>query len=57
MRKSKNDLEMDFMIVHQWLDENHLVLNTGKCHYVVIGDDDPFHKIILNNNEIASSNE
>ena len=30
--------------------------NAGKCHYIVIGDDDPIHKIILNNNEIASSN-
>ena len=34
-----------------------MVLNPGKCHYIVIGDDDPSHKIILNNNEIASSNE
>ena len=25
--------------------------------YCVIGDDDPTHKMILNNNEIASSNE
>ena len=29
----------------------------GKFHYIVIGDDDPSHKINLNNNEIASSNE
>ena len=34
-----------------------MVLNPGKCHYIVIGDDDPTQKIILNNNEIASSNE
>ena len=33
-----------------------MVLNAGKCHYIVIGDDDPTHKIILNNNEITSSN-
>ena len=57
MRKIKNDLEMDFMILHKWFHENHMVLNPGKCHYIVIGDDDPTHKIILNNNEIASSNE
>ena len=48
---------MDFMILHKWFHENHMVLNPGKCHYIVIGDDDPSHKIILNNNEIASSNE
>ena len=57
MQKIKNDLEMDFMILHKWFHENHMVLNPGKCHYIVIGDDDPSHKIILNNKEIASSNE
>ena len=48
---------MDFMILYKWFHENHMALNPGKCHYVVIGDDDPPHKIILNNNEIARSNE
>ena len=50
MPKIKNDLEMDFMILG-------MVLNPGKCYYIVIGDDDPTHKIILNDNEISSSNE
>ena len=48
---------MDFLILRKWFHENHMVLNPGKCHYIVIGDDDPSHKRILNNNEIASSNE
>ena len=48
---------MDFMILQKWFNENHMVLNLGKCHYIVIGDDDSSHKIISNNNEIASSNE
>ena len=56
MRKIKNDLEMDFMILHKWFHKNHMVRNPGKCCYIVIGDD-PSDKIILNNNEIASSNE
>ena len=56
MRKIKNELEMDFMILHKWFHENYMVLNAGKCRYIVIGDDDPTHKIILNNNEIASCN-
>ena len=56
MQKIKNDLEMDFLILHKWFHENHMVLNLGKCHYIVIGDDDPTHKIILNNNEITSFN-
>ena len=57
MQKIKNDLQMDFMILRKWFHENHVVLNPDKCHYIVIGDDDPTQKIILNNNEITSSNE
>ena len=57
MRKIKNDLEMDFMILHKWFHENHMVLNPDKCHYIVIGDDGPSQKITLNNNEIASFDE
>ena len=34
-----------------------MLLNPGKCHYIVIGCDEPSHKIILNNNKIASANE
>ena len=57
MRKIKNDLEMDFIILHKWFHENHMVLlNSGKCHLIVIGDDDRSHKIMLNNNELSSSN-
>ena len=57
MQKIKNDLEIDVMILHKWFHGNHMILNPGKCHYIAIGDDDPTHKIIVNNNEIASSNE
>ena len=48
---------MDFMILHKWFHENHLVVNPGKFHYTVIGDGDPSHKILVNDNETASSNE
>ena len=57
MQKIKNDLKMDFMILHKWFYENYMILNPGKCHYIVIGDGDPTRKIVLNNNETASSNE
>ena len=53
MRKIKNDLEMDFMILRKWFHDNYVVINPGKYHYIVIGDDDPTHKIILNANQIA----
>ena len=57
MRKIKSDLEMDFMFLHKRFHENHIVLNPGKNHLIVIGDNDPSHKIILNNHEFTSSNE
>ena len=57
MWKIKNDVEMDFMILHKWSHENHMVLTSGKCHYNAISDYDPSKKVTLNNNEIASSNE
>ena len=56
-QKIKNDLETDSMILHKQFHEYHVVLNPGNCHYIVISDNDPSHKIILNNNEVASSNE
>ena len=45
------------MILHQCFHENHMTLNPGKCHYMVIGSRDPSYEIILNNNKITSSNE
>ena len=57
MQKVKTHLEMDFMILHKWFHENHIVRNPGTCHFIVIDDDDPSHKVILHNNEIVSSND
>ena len=57
MRKIKNNLEMDFMILRKWFHENHMILNPGKCDNIVIGDNDLSHKIILNNDEITGSSE
>ena len=48
---------MEFLILHQWFHENHMTLNPGKCHYMVIGSRDLSHEIMLNNNKITSSNE
>ena len=41
------------MILHKWFHENHTVPNPDKYHYIKIGNNDPSHKTILNNNEIA----
>ena len=57
MQEIKHSLKMYFMILHKSFHEDCMVLNPGKRHYTVIIDNDPSHKIILNNNGIASSNE
>lgn len=45
------------MILHKWFLENYMILDRWKWHYIVIGDNDPPQKIILNSNEITSFNE
>ena len=57
LNRIRRNLEMEFMILHQWFHENHMTLNQGKCHYMVIGSRDLSHKIMLNNNKLASSTE
>ena len=57
LNRIRRNLEMEFMILHQWFHENHMTLNPRKCHYMVIGSRDLSHEIMLNNNKITSSNE
>ena len=45
------------MILREWFHENHIALNPGKCHFMVISCKDRSHKILLNNNEMTSFNE
>ena len=57
LNRIRRNLKIDFMILHQWFHENHMTLNLGKCHYLVIGSRDLSHEIMLNNGKITSSNE
>ena len=57
LNQIRRNLEMEFMILHQWFHENHMTLNPGKCHYMVISSRDLSHEIMLNNNKTTSSNE
>ena len=43
---------MAFMILHYWFHESHMTINTVIFYY-----NDLSHQIMLNNNEITSSNE
>ena len=57
LNRIRRNLGIDFMILHQWFHENHMTLNPGKCHYMVIGSRDLSHEIMLNDSKITSSNE
>ena len=57
LNRIRRNLEIDFMILHQWFHENHMTLNPGKCHYMVIGSRDLSHEFMLSNSEITSSDE
>ena len=57
LNQIRRNLEMDFMILHEWFHENHMTLNPGKSRYMVIGSRDISHEIMLNNSKITSSNE
>ena len=57
LNQIKRNLEMDFMILYQWFHKNHMTLNRGKYRYLVIRGKDLPHEIMLNDNEITSSNE
>ena len=57
LNRIRRNLEIDFMILQQWFHENHMTLNLGTCHYLVIGSMDLSHEIMLNNSKITSSNE
>ena len=53
----RRNLGDDFMILYLWFHENHMTLNPGKRHYMVIGGRDLSHEIMLSNSKIISSNE
>ena len=51
------NVEMDFMVLHQWFRESHMALNPGTCHYMVISNKKLSHEVMLNHHEVTSSNE
>ena len=53
----RRNLGDDFMILYLWFHENHMTLNPGKRHYMVIGSRDLSYKIMLNYSKVTSSNE
>ena len=57
LNRIRRSLEIGVIILHQWFHENHMTLNLGKCHYMVIGGRDLILEILLNNSKITNSHE
>ena len=51
----KENLKINFIIMQKWFYENHVVLNPGKCHYLVLGTRSNSDTINLNGTKLASS--
>ena len=51
----KENLKINFLIMQKWFYENHMVLNPGKCHYLVLGNRSNSDTINLNGTKLASS--
>ena len=51
----KEILKINFLIMQKWFYQNHMVLNPGKCHYLVLGNRSNSDTINLNGTKLASS--
>ena len=51
----KGNLKINFLNMQKWFYENHMVLNSGKFHYLVLGKRSNSDTINLNGTKLASS--
>ena len=51
----KKNLEINFLIMQKWFYKNHMVLNSGKCHYLVQRNRSNSDTINLIGTKLASS--
>ena len=54
LEEVKNTLHFDFDLVSKWFEENYMVLNADKCHFMCLGKDtenetSTFNNFIFNN--------
>ena len=45
LKKVKQTLRQDFEIVIKWFYENYMVLNSGKCHFMCLGQNDRIQRM------------
>ena len=51
----KKNLKINFLIMQKWFYENHMVLNPGKCPFLVLGYRSNSDTIDLNGTKLAGS--
>ena len=57
LEETKNTLRFDFELVSKWFEENYMVLNADKCHFMCLGKDTENETFIFNNFIFNNSNE
>ena len=57
MEERKNTLHFDFNLVSKRFEENGMVLNADKCHFIGLGKDTENETFIFNNFIFNNSNE
>ena len=57
LEEIKNILRFDFHLVSKWFEENYMVLNADKCHFMCLGKDKENETFIFNNFIFDNSNE
>ena len=57
LEKVKQTLRQDFEIVTKWFYENYMVLNSGKCHFMCLGQNTVNETFVYDNIEMKNSKE
>ena len=57
LEKVKQTLRQDFEIVTKWFYENYMVLNSGKCHFMCLGQNTVNETFVYDNSETKNSKE
>ena len=57
LEKVKQTLREDSQIITKWFYENYLVLNSGKCHFICLGQNTVNEIFVYDNIEMKNSKE
>ena len=57
LEKVKQTLRQDFEIVAKWFYENNMVFNSGKCHFMCLGQNTVNGTFVYDNIEMKNSEE